>query len=484
MMQNNSKLEAARRLRGWTLEVASQKIGVHPQTLRRWETGKSKPRGFRIYKISEVYGMTPRALGIGTEYQQRYFSSSHFPPDHVPLSTEDLLFREAVEPLVTIEDLDLRLLALILQRKLDRHNLAYGPFQQQIHRCIKEYDEKQQTSHASPQADSTRAQALRVVASLPITLYLEDTGQHSLQVHPAEILTHCSGAITACWHMDLSEDLGLARTFISAYILLLSEIFTQFEYCRHAAAELIAQACLLRTMLATRLEGTHTSTSVSYYTRALEFSQIAENARPPLTPPTHALHTPAHYSYGKQPAHTLQKLAEALWLLKPAPPPPDFPLVRDYLRKISSAQEISLLDGDEHDHALSDEILPPLFFPETIDYAEAALNLWDGLTYYELGEYVQALDSSRLDATEEPVCDAPEPIRAEFLHNRALASLRLHDMDHGITTLRAAIPQVLSTSDEQKLVETREAYQVMQFLLPADSSTHAQELKDLLKMHD
>lgn len=474
-MERNSKLEAARRLRGWTLEVASQKIGVHPQTLRRWETGKSRPHGFRIYKISEVYEMTPSALGIGSEHHQ-----SLYPETQTTSPAEDLLLARIAEPLMTIDELDLHLMGLILQRKLDRQNLDYQTFQQQIHQCIQAYDDSARARQPLPQPDDpARLQALRVVASIPIAAYLETTAPHALPAPPEEILTHCASAITACWHMDLSQDLTLLRSFVSGYIILLSEIYSHADRCQHAAAELIAQSCLLRTMLALQLEGPHAS--VTYYTRALEFGQIAENAGHAGAAPIHAN---APYGYGKQPARTLKKMAEALWLLKPAPPPPDFPLIRDYLQKVSSIYEVTALSElEELDDAPSE---PPTFslFSGSIDYAEAALNLWHGITYHELGEYVQALDNSRPGSREEPVCDAPEQVRGEFLHNRALASLRLHDMDQGITTLRAAIPQALSMGNERDLVEAREAYHMMQFLAPNEPATSNRELRDLLKKHD
>jgi len=472
MMESNTKLEAARRLRGWSLEVASQKIGVHPRTLRRWETGKSKPHGFRIYKISEVYEMTPSALGIGSERHQWYM-----PGKSKPRRKETLLLTHVVEPLITVEDLDLRLMDLILQRKLDHQNLDYRTFQMQLDQCIQAYDKNLHMLQVSPDADPVRIQALRVVASIPIAAYLENGSRRSRLASPTEILTHCASAITACWHMNLKSELTLARTLVSGYIILLSELFTRSERCRQPAAELIAQACLLRTMLAMQLDGAHAS--VSYYTRALEFSQFADDVRSPLPIPA-----PTPCGYGRQPARTLQKMAESLWLLKPAPPPPDFPLVRDYLQKMHSFYHFSHLDAPERENPVVSESFSSFSFSDTIDYATTALNLWDGLAYHELGEYAHMLDSSGAGNAEAPISDVPERIREEFLQNRALASLRLHDMDQSVTTLRAAIPQALSMGSEQELVEARNAYHMMQFLVSSDSIVPAQELKDLLKTHD
>jgi len=474
MIERNVKLEAARRLRGWTLEIASQKIGVHPQTLRKWEMGKSKPHGFRIYKISEVYETTPAALGIEHEYQP--FSLKGEGGFAIPD-----VFLPGAAAQITIEDLDLKLMGLILQRKFERQNLNYYAFQLQIHQYIKEYDEYLSTGPVQNPESPARSQALHIVAAIPIAAYLEHIHKQPLPVHPEDILTHCAGAITACWHMDQSENLTLARSFISGYLLLLSEIFARFTYCQQAAAELIAQTCMLRTMLALQLENFHAG--VSYYTKALEFSQIAENNELPLNS---ALDSGSLHRYGKQRTQILKRIAESVWLLKPTPVPLDFPLVRDYLQNLTSFHELPLLIEPDKPASKRDSALriPEIeLFPTTLDYSATALNLWESLTFHELDVYAHVLDN--LHPTENiQVSDAPEEVRLEFLTNRALAALRLHDMGQAITTLRAVIPQAMSMGNEQELVEAREIYHIMQFLLRADTIQPTTNLKDLLQKHD
>lgn len=467
-MESNSKLEAARRLRGWTLEAASQKIGVHPRTLRRWETGKSRPQGFRVFKISQVYETTPSALGIASSLWT-LDAGTGAGEQNSPLA-------HISEPALAVEDLDLHLISLILQRKRDRQNLDYQTFQRRIDQCITDYDAYMRAQQAYNPADPARQQALRVVASVPIVAYLENITPVALPAPPEDILTHCASAITVCWHMGQEEDLKLARSFVTGYLILLSEVFSRVTSCRLAAAALIAQACLLRTVLACKLEGLHAG--VNYYARALEFSLLADATHSPCG---QNLNPAALYGYGRQPAQVLRQMAESIWLLKPAPAPADFHLIRDYLQKISVLYKFSVLQISEHDDVEAPEFR---HFPPTLDYAEAALNLWDGMIYHELDEYAQTLDSLRPGTTAEPVCDAPEQVRLEFLPNRALASLRLHDMNQAITTLRASIPQVLSLGGEQELLEARKAYHLMQFILPGDSLSHGVELKDLLRIHD
>jgi transcriptional regulator with XRE-family HTH domain len=472
MMERNSKLEAARRLRGWTLEVASQKIGVHPRTLRRWENGQSRPHGFRVYKISEIYETTPTALGIGSECHQLFCAS-----EGTPQIEQSQLLAHIADPLLTIEDLDLHLMGLILQRKLDRQDLNYRVFQQHIDQCIKEYDAYMQTRQSHSPADPARQQALSVVASIPIAAYLENLTPHALPAPPEDILTHCASAITVCWHMGQRADLALARALVSGYLILLLEVFERVAYCRQATAELIAQACLLRTMLAHQLEEPHTG--ITYYARALKFSWFADTAEVQSVSPIHP-----RARYGKQPKQSLRNMAESLWLLKTTSPLPDFSLIRDYLQKISAVYQLPLVSGQRASEQLFAEQFEAHQIPPTLDYAGAALNLWDGMTYHELNTYAQALDNMRPNTSDESARDIPEQVRTEFLANRALAALRLHDMDQAVTTMRATIPQTLSLGSERKMLETRSAYHLMQFLLPGDSPTTVVELKDLLQTHD
>lgn len=475
MMECNSKLEAARRLRGWTLEVASQKIGVHPRTLRRWETGQSKPQGFRVFKISEVYETTPTALGIGITHPQVLDAGSDpLPEDH------DELLTHIVEPLLTTDDLDLHLMGLILQRKLDRQNLDYQVFQQQMDQCIREHDEYRQAQPSGCSMDSVRSQALRVVASIPLAAYLENLSPQRLPAPPEDILTHCAGALTACWHMTQGDDLALVRSFISGYLILLNEIFVRATHCRRAAAELIAQACLLKTILLLRIDGPQAG--VNYYARALEFSRLAD-----YTEVSDTFSTPLanRSNYGKQPAQVLQKMAEAVWLLKPVPLPPDYPLIHGYLQKMSSFYQIIAVGGQRTSDGPEAEPLELYRFLPALDYAEAALNLWPGIAFHELSEYARALDNSQQSFSEECEGHISEQVRLEFLSNRALASLRLHDMDQSVAAFRATIPQAFLVKSEQKLLEVREAYHLLQFLQTSDISTVDEaELRDLLKRHD
>lgn len=488
MGERNAKLEAARHSRGWTLEIASQKIGVHPQTLRSWETGKSKPHGFRIYKITQVYARSPAALGLKWDYHLPAFtttSGQHAgdPPTicsaPVHAAEPEFLLLRLDEPVYTIEHLDRRLMSLIIDRKMDYRSHDYHALQAQMDRCIREYDEYMRASSVSASENLERLRTLRVIASLPIALYLEGDGASRTSM-PEDILVHCAAGMTACWHMG--QDSSAARTCVAGYLLLLSDVFARVEYYRSEAAELIAQASLLRVLIASHLDDFQDS--LNYYRQALAFGRGIEPVDAACSHPV------APHRYGRQPEQALERLTEAIWLLKPVPMPPDFPLICGYVQKLAAlyqplspaeqnagplcrplpAEQFDLLDGEQ--------------FPSLNDYAGVALHLWTGVTHCELDEYACLLENLRSVDSLDAVADAPAFIRLAFLSNRALAALPLHDMHRAITILRALIPSALSLGDEKALLETREAYHLIQFLLPSHPASPTRALKDVLKKHD
>lgn len=58
------KLKAARLDRHWTLAQAAEQVGVDVNTLSRWERGKTRPHGYNIVRLCEVYEKTSAELGL------------------------------------------------------------------------------------------------------------------------------------------------------------------------------------------------------------------------------------------------------------------------------------------------------------------------------------------------------------------------------------------------------------------------------------
>jgi hypothetical protein len=111
-----------------------------------------------------------------------------------------------------------------------------------------------------PEDHVTRRNALRRLATLPLlTLKLNDTAPAPRYVPEAEaVIMQCSAAIAACWELSKSDDetdLSLAFRRVSAYLPTLKVVVRDSAQHREAAASLVGQCELLRTMLGWHLRG-------------------------------------------------------------------------------------------------------------------------------------------------------------------------------------------------------------------------------------
>jgi transcriptional regulator with XRE-family HTH domain len=57
-----ARLRAARQDAGLTMASASRVLGVHLQTLWRWEVGRQEPPAGIVVRLAKLYGVTTDAL--------------------------------------------------------------------------------------------------------------------------------------------------------------------------------------------------------------------------------------------------------------------------------------------------------------------------------------------------------------------------------------------------------------------------------------
>ena len=55
-------IKEARESKDLTQEQAAESLGVHPNTVRGWESGAFKPTGKYLVKLSKLYGCSPEYL--------------------------------------------------------------------------------------------------------------------------------------------------------------------------------------------------------------------------------------------------------------------------------------------------------------------------------------------------------------------------------------------------------------------------------------
>src|SRR5438876_10848017 len=58
------QLKHQRKLKGWSQADLAEKVDSDPQTVRRWENGKTIPRPYHQQKLFEIFGMDAEAFGL------------------------------------------------------------------------------------------------------------------------------------------------------------------------------------------------------------------------------------------------------------------------------------------------------------------------------------------------------------------------------------------------------------------------------------
>jgi transcriptional regulator with XRE-family HTH domain len=61
----NQQLRAARKARRWSMQFASQQVGVDRVTYSRWELGEQNPHPSSLDMLCQTFGMSPEELGFG-----------------------------------------------------------------------------------------------------------------------------------------------------------------------------------------------------------------------------------------------------------------------------------------------------------------------------------------------------------------------------------------------------------------------------------
>ena len=94
-------------------------------------------------------------------------------------------------------------------------------------------------------------------------------------------------------------------------------------------------------------------------------------------------------------------------------------------------------------------------------------------------QYQKALTSFQQVETLRAGRDVSERERLEFWNNRALAAMRLNDMEQSIGALTVAVPGAIALGSVRRYAEAEEIYRVMDVMW--DGEPRVRELRDLFE---
>ncbi len=336
--------------------------------------------------------------------------------------------------------------------------------------------------HASEHEEKSyilsRRQMLLTIAMLPLPL-LPAFQRYPSSTAMEAFLVSCSASLSACWQVSREFDIGSVYTCLSHYLPPLVTIMNESRTHQKRAAHLAAQAMLLQTIVGRHLKNLHVAEI--FCKQALVYSQCAED---PLLHVIILRHLAMIYYYAKRHTEELALYEQ----MKPFLVTDTLPaLVRSFLYAgLAGVQALNQQQEAFTSLHLAREtfLLQPAHDPGPlyIDYDYSQVVLSEGLAYYDLGRYQEALDTF-LQVEHFPAqIPLAERGRLEFLNCQARTILRFpsrdRDMEQCVEYWSAAIHGSLALKSKQRYDEAVQIYELMDFLWPHEKRIKA--LRELL----
>jgi transcriptional regulator with XRE-family HTH domain len=473
------RLSAAREEKGWTQEEAAERVGVHPITYARWEKGRAFPRPYPRRQLCKVYGKSAEELGLVRDRKDPHQAQTYVPVVQVqeqasqPLYTLDVVGGSYAAFLAT--DITLRCQHIIQNWPV--HSARYHDLQ-----AVTALEIEDDNSMQEPMS---RRDALRRIAALQIELCSLSALMPVLQRPIEEILPRCAAGITACWYMRKGKDLTLASEMISAYIPTLKEIvrIASEERQRKAAADLAAQSLLLKATLTRHVDGSNAVERAAAYAQQAEtYGEAAESHLITVL----ALRTQAAiYYYGNYHEQALHAAQKAKYLIE-TQRDADIPLLAQSKVYVGLARSQAYY-GKKQDALTSLKKAHTTFFtqpqnepiPIWVDYDEASLILWDGMTHHHLDMHKEALDSfSQTNQIKHDNLTTYYEIMLDEVLAEVSRSDKPRNMEFCIDRWTQGIEGAKALQSNQRFNEAIHMHTVMSAIWPGDK--RIKELRDLI----
>ncbi len=482
-METSALLEA-RLEKDLTQAQVAEYTGVDVGTVSRWERGIHQPYACHSKKLCELFGKTAQELGLVPS------EAEADPSPSVPAVSPkgDTTIAKYIQ-----RDIELRLQYTISDwlycEKPSGSSSAV--LQHRLHRELEDYSMDEQPKQNPKDTDINRRAALHRLALFPIKSWGLDTLNAAPKWAAEDLLPHCAAGITACDYLSKGqrEDMNLAYEVLTTYLNPLKDIVDQSSQHRQEAAELVAQALLIKATLSVHRDGPKRATS--YGKQAMIYSKESGNIPLRLA----SLGGLAWmYSCDKQERQALETVLQAQALLQKQQKK-GLPIPTSIQSSIfGEAAKYQACNGLDEDALIAIHEAKDAFFasdqpnddtPAFVDANYSNLILDDGLTYYYLEQHEKALEVFA-QAIDPKTLTPKVPIASlrthvEIINNQTLASLKSpkKHMELSIKLWKAGIQGAIDLRSEQRFGEALTAYAIMQALWPGDK--RIKELRDLTR---
>jgi tetratricopeptide (TPR) repeat protein len=451
----NEKLIQARDERGWTQEVAAEKIGVSRVAYARWEEQGVLPRPWAINQAREAFKMTSEQLGF-----RKYASQT--------ITTRSLIATSSVHvPGVThvgakVDMFSLVLSALAVVRQM------YGCTLDELLLVTEQEMRRLDTlAQEHPGENRSRRETLKFLIALPAALMGLSQRETMVSLPSEEVLPSYVTAIPACWQLYFDGGIAEVEQALPDYLSQLSTLAQQPSRYQKIAASSASQAYQLFWLLA--LQHQDFGTALTAIKQAFHYGDMAEDNHLRLASLVRQAHVFFHL---KRPLQQVQLHEKAIQFSSDVSP-----LLQGWLYVVLAESQAHLGQEKEAKQSLSlaRDLFPehpeedPHFSYVPVDHFFFANH--EVLTQLHLNQPNQAWE--RLTRIDKDLPTTFVPRRVELQNRQADASLKLGDMEQTCTYVELAGTSALKLGSDLRYSEACETYQQTQLKWPHERRVKA-----------
>jgi transcriptional regulator with XRE-family HTH domain len=434
----NQKLLTARQEKGWSIEVASARIGVSRVTYSRWENGHQEPQPSVLALLCQAFEKNASELGYA----------------HLSREPRDQYQEQAAHPLHVFRESQLAAFTSLFR-------------QGEVIMFDQKRREMLQTLLAAISLTTVNVQELfhPELWSSILSLKTEQAKANEATVQGLEKL------VEACWQFTRGNELALAERLLPECMSRLIPLAQQPSRYQQTAAKLATQGYQIYNILA--LHKNDMPAKERACKQAVNYSLISGDPNLVVTSLRQLADT---YLYSKQYPQMLQTYQKAL----------------EYIQKLSPLLQSCVYRGLAMSYVHMNQEQDTLRYlglaidtfpdhPESdisysfADFDRPWLILAEGRTRSDLGQTKQALEVfSRI---EQPDIIVPERIRIEIINQRAKTAIISGDLEQSLAYVESGVMGSKILGSQRRYNEARNNYD--QMLLTWPQEKRVKELGEL-----
>lgn len=451
MEKPNIKLEAARLRRRWSVEVASNKVGISVNTFNRWERGLQVPQLETLDLLCKAFEMSPEELGF----------------EHIISVKRKVRSPKAPEGPLTIQNGNVQacsgstsLITALADGPMSSSQ-ANGSMRDEVYIHVEQTrdstEEMQREQHTKGiREEISRRQAMTFLISTPATIFSLTPDRQSTLLHPEEILALSKVNIPLCWKLYFEGGFTELGQMLPGYLAQLHSLTQNASRYSQQAAGLASQLHQLAYLLA--LQSQDFGTALQHTHDAAYYGQQAKDVNLQVTAMVRQGYIYFCLKRSVQRLHTYEK---ALHFSEGCSP-----LIQGYLYAGLAEAYAQRKDKDAALKMLQRayDIFPAQ--PEDDPHFTYTHFRWltihnlEGLVHLHLEQARQA--QSSFDKVDQALVQAVVPHRVEVTVYQAATALKLGELEQSCSLLTTAVEAASKLGSHLRYQEASQVYDQMQ----------------------